>query len=224
MLLRSKTHYGEKALSCAYQFVKTWFCGSSVDAGNSKPDTGPGPGQGGSVNLEAKGDFVSHANYKINYDRCLGRGTFGCVYEISARPENEKGCFSRTFPYVYDYWYPNTNSTPSSTRYCVKIAKTTFRICLEYIRKPHKAIAYPIFSFFNHSLETKLHCLLRKHGLTQMEFIPTSGVYSQFKTRINGETFGYYAENNYFLREDQFELRKSFVEFLRLVMKSPLVL
>lgn len=202
MHLRRKTRYGERLLTQTYQFVKSMFFGEEINA------TPP--------------EEVSFATYKINYGRCLGHGTFGEVYEVSRRHDNEKGFLSSWFPYVYDYVYPTKDSNPSSSEYCVKIAKTSFRICLEYLHKPHKAIVYSLFSFFNYPLERDLHTKLHQHGLTQIEMIKTSGLYSQFKTVVLGKTFCFYAENDYFEREDQFKLRKTLVEFLRAIKKTPL--
>lgn len=30
---------------------------------------------------------ISFYNFKIDYNRCLGKGTFGAVYELAPRPE-----------------------------------------------------------------------------------------------------------------------------------------
>ena len=165
---------------------------------------------------------VSFRNYKINYTRPpLGSGVFGTVYEVCSRPENEKGFLSHWFPYIYDYVYPANIRDTSSTKYCVKVFKSSFRILLETSGKP-LCLRYPIISFFERSNEQKSNAVLQKHKITKIHFFKSNSFYSQFKTIVCGKTFQFYVENNFFTLQDQFNLRKSFITFLRLVMHSKL--
>lgn len=50
-------------------------------------------------------------------------------------------------------------------------------------------------SIFEASAEKKSNELLRKYGISKICSFKTNSFYSQFKTRINGETLDFYAKN-----------------------------
>ncbi|MBV8803170.1 MAG: hypothetical protein JO131_09490 [Gammaproteobacteria bacterium] len=163
---------------------------------------------------------ISFKNWKIDYSRCIGRGTFGIVYEIVPRPEYEKGIFSYWCPYLYDYIFPvnqEQNYVPSP--YCVKIFKSSFRL---FLRDMQKDTSSAIHSFDQPQLETKLNRVLNQYGLSKIKFFKSNSIYAHFKTKLTGKTFYYYLKNDFFILKEQFHLRESFVNFLNLIKSSPL--
>ena len=171
----------------------------------------------GGNNLE-----VSFQNYKIDYNHPLGEGSFGAVYPIVRRPESEKiGCLSRCltnwFPYIYDYLYRFNVPLGEPREYCVKIYKSIFSLggFPEHISS-NEVHSQP-------SIEQETNAVLRKYKLSHIQFFKTSGIYSQFKTLVQGKTFSFYLENKSFIQKEQFNLRKSFVDFLKSIDKPNLI-
>ncbi|MGC1181803.1 hypothetical protein [Legionella sp.] len=167
---------------------------------------------------------LSLKDYKIDYNKCLGKGVYGSVFRVVLRPENEKGFWSSWFPYLYDYIYP-VNSKPideRSKKYCIKIFKPAIQVLYENINHP-LPLRYPIESFYVHSEELKTNQILCKHGISGITFFNSASRYSQLKTRVRGKTLRFYLDKGYFIDPEQFELRESFVNFLRPLYKSNLV-
>lgn len=161
-------------------------------------------------------------NYKIDYNHLLGSGVFGDVYAVTKRPSNEKGCFSYLCPYLYDYIFrPDYKKAVPEPDICVKISKTSLRILFENCSHP-LPLRRPVYSFCEPSNERRTNALLQKHGLSKIEFYKTNSIYSQFKTRVNGQTLKYYFDTRKFYLPDNFVLRESFIEFLRKLYKSGL--
>ncbi len=162
---------------------------------------------------------MSFANYKIDYNRCLGSGVFGTVYAVVDRPENEKGFFSYWMPYAYDYVFRADISPQESSPYCVKISKTAIRMVYENPTHPFR-FKLPWHSFFEGAKEQKTNEVLRKNSISKICFFKSNSFYSQFKTRINGNTLHHYITGGIFLEPAQFAMRKSFVDFMQLI-KNP---
>lgn len=153
-------------------------------------------------------DYLSFEDYKINYRHLLGQGTYGLVYEVIKRPENEKGVFSYFFPYIYDRIFVIDDEEKEPTNLCVKISKTTFRIFWET-----NSLRFPVKSFSQAAREERTNQVLNQYGISNIKFYKTTSLYAQFKTRVFGLTFFYYLEK--FQCIDEFELRKSFCLFLQ---------
>jgi len=167
-----------------------------------------------------KSNSLSFWDYKINYNKFLGSGVFGTVYEVVKRPENEKGYLPYFFPYVYDFIFlANEKKYFEKTNLCIKISKSAFRVLFENIDHP-LPLRRPIDSFFQSSEERKTNCLLQKHRLSKIKFYKTNSFYSQFKTLVNGHTFQFYLYGGYFTNNKQFKLRKAFVGFLNSILNA----
>ncbi|KTD25419.1 Uncharacterised protein [Legionella lansingensis] len=162
---------------------------------------------------------MSFLDYKIDYNKCLGSGVFGTVYEVVPRPENEKGFFSYWFPYAYDYLFRVGPIDREPSQYCVKISKTALRIVYE---NPNHPFRYRLawHSLFEAAKEEKTNGVLRKYSLSNICFFKTNSIYSQFKTQVHGKTLHDYIEKGIFVSSEQFMLRKSFVDFLHKI-KNP---
>jgi hypothetical protein len=162
---------------------------------------------------------ISLANYKIDYSRRLGSGVYGTVYAIAPRPENEKGFFSANFPFIYDYLFPVTQAY-SSEQYCVKSFHSMLRITWENLDKDWSLERVKMI-WNQPADERNTHATLSRHGLTQLQFFEGNNHF-QLKTRVKGKTFRQYIEEKSFTNLDQFILRKSFIDFLRLMQKPKL--
>jgi hypothetical protein len=159
--------------------------------------------------------------YKINYNNRLGEGNFGVVYALLPRPDAEIGFLSAHFPYIYDYIFrASTNHPEIDQPYCIKIFKSSFRIFIENIAHP-QPFFLPGESFSQPNKELQMNQILKINGITKISIFNT-GYYSQIKSRIHGKTFSYYFENKYFLQENQYLLRKNFIEFLKSIDKPTL--
>ena len=167
---------------------------------------------------------LSFVNYKIDYNRCLGHGVYGNVYRLAVRPDNEKNFWSDWFPFVYDYIYRigEKPDDEQSKKYCVKIFKPALQVLLENLDHPFP-LQRVANSFSEPSVEIATNQTLRKHNMSEIMFF-SSGRYSQFKTRVRGKTFRYYLDKGYFTDPEQYEFRKSFIQFLRSLYKSNLVI
>jgi len=170
-------------------------------------------------NKNLASESMSFSDYKIDYNYCLGSGVFGTVYAVVPRPENEKGFLSYWFPYSYDYIFRATPSNQKTYQYCVKISKTSFKLLFENPNHPFR-FRLPWHSLFEFEKEEKTNHVLRKNGMSNLRFFKTSSFYSQFKTLVQGGTLHHYLQGEIFISPDQFLLRKSFVEFMRLI-KNP---
>lgn len=162
-------------------------------------------------------------DYKIDYNKCLGNGVYGSVYRVVLRPENEKGFWSNWFPHLYDYVY-RVHSKPNdeeSKKYCIKIFKPMIQVLYENSNEP-LPLRRPIDSLFEPSIERKTNQILRESGISGITFFNSKSWYSQLKTRVRGKTLKFYLDNGHFDDPEQFVLRKSFVDFLRLLHKSNL--
>jgi hypothetical protein len=167
---------------------------------------------------------LSLKDYKIDYSRCLGKGIYGSVYKVTLRPENEKGFWSYWFPYLYDYIYRvnGKSNNDESKKYCIKIFKPAIQVLCENLDHP-LALQRPIQSFSEPSEEFKTNQILRKHEISGITFF-NSDRYSQLKTRVRGKTLRFYLDRGDFIDPEQFEFRKSFVNFLQLLYKSNLAI
>jgi hypothetical protein len=168
---------------------------------------------------------VSFKDLKIDFNQLLGQGMFGYVYNLIPRPHNEKGFLSQWFPIPYDYLFRSKNKTKSSE--CVKILKpspwTLISIALCSLIPPPIALLFAVKSFFARREEASTNNLLRKYGLSKIAFKDVDySVYSQVKTKVEGYTFSQLCKNKAFVDPNNYEMRKSFVEFLWTLKNTPL--
>ncbi len=157
---------------------------------------------------------VSFKNYKINYNHSLGEGAFGQVYALVPRPENEKGYLSNLFPYIYDYYFPLTDTfldvrkygnTGDCEKYCVKIYTPSKRF-VEKIR--------------DHVDDMQSNKVLINHGMTNVKLYSSNCLFSQIKTRIHGKTLCWHQDNNSFIDPENYIMRERFVLFYRSLSAS----
>lgn len=159
-------------------------------------------------------ETVSFKNYKINYKHSLGEGAFGQVYALVPRPENEKGYLSNLFPYIYDHYFPLTDTllyarkygnTDECEKYCVKIY-TPSQGFVEKIR--------------DHVEDIQSNKVLINHRMTNIKLYSSNCLFSQIKTRIAGKTLCWHRDNNSFIDPANYIMREKFVLFHRSLSTS----
>lgn len=145
---------------------------------------------------------------KIDYNQHLGSGAFGNVYSLVKRPEDEKGYCSYLFPYVYDYIFRVDKESREETGFCVKI--------LDYLIVNGINKLHPFILYMEPASQFSANRLLRERNISKIEYCSSGGILSYFKTRIQGKTLeDYIVFNDFLCKEEDFELRKNFVKFLR---------
>lgn len=163
--------------------------------------------------LTDKPPTVSFWQYKIDYNKCLGSGKYGTVYELAPRPAAERGLLSSWFPYIYDYLYPVKNNEEEERLYCVKVYHSFYHYLQSY--NTLEDVAYFWNKSFGEScIDVQTNILLHKHQLSNIVFYPTYSFYSQFKTLIRGKTLAECLRDNILLSNEGYEYRKSFHAFL----------
>lgn len=159
-------------------------------------------------------EMVSFRDYKIDYKRCLGEGTYGAVYELARRPDDERNCWATTFPYIYDYFYPASQDSEPVEDYCVKIFKSSIRVMFEIARSDDRFLLFAYKSLFAPTQEKHANETLREHNLSTITFYNSSSMYAQFKTKVTGQTFLKILWDELLLEPSNFMMRKSLVDFI----------
>lgn len=162
---------------------------------------------------------LSFTDYKIDYSHPLGSGVFGTVYPLIERPEEEKGIFSYWCPYLYDWIYREPQKEHEPGQFCVKVSKSSLRMVYE---NPNHSCRYrlPWHSLFEGKKEKQSNQVLKRHGMSNITFFKSDSLYSEFKTRIHGNTLHHYLSNGSLVNPCEYTLRKRFVDFMQL-LKSP---
>lgn len=164
--------------------------------------------------LEDYPEPLSFKYIKIDYNHCLGEGAYSKVYPVFRRPQNEIGLLSHWFPYIYDNIFridKKSEEEADLKNLCVKIRKSIFTVLFE--SKSHiwtRIIIEPM-------KEKRTNELLRKYNFSKIKFHNTESLFAQFKTRVNGHTLRHYIINDYFTNKNEFDLRKAFVHFLKII-------
>lgn len=159
---------------------------------------------------------ISFSDYKINFNKCLGDGMVGTVYEVVRRPMHENGQIASVCPYLYDRIHPVDEARKIETDLCVKISKTTFRL---FFYNPFAVLRNPLILFYEAKEERNLNRMLQRLGATSIKFYHAGDCHAQFKTRVYGHNFAYHLRKRSFLDPAQFEFRKAFVGLLRTVSR-----
>jgi hypothetical protein len=165
---------------------------------------------------------VTFRDLKIDFNQLLGKGVFGYVYNVIQRPENEKGFFSKWFPYAYDYFFRTRGKAESKD--CVKIAKPFLAILFNQITAGDPLpLAKPVQSLFASNQDVSTNMLLRQYGLSKIKFKHVDySVYSQIKTKVEGYTFAELCNKRAFVNPKNYQMRKAFVDFLWALKNAPL--
>ena len=165
---------------------------------------------------------VTFRDLKIDFNHPLGKGIFGWVYSVIARPESEKGFLSQWFPYAYDYLFRARGKAESKD--CVKIAKPFLAILFNQITAGDPLpLAKPVQSLFASNQDVSTNKLLRQYGLSKIKFKHVDySVYSQIKTKVEGYTFAELCNRRAFVNPINYQMRKAFVDFLWALKNAPL--
>ncbi|MBS0637580.1 MAG: hypothetical protein JSS12_08715, partial [Verrucomicrobia bacterium] len=169
---------------------------------------------GGWVPQDDVPSVMSFWDCKINYNRCLGSGEWGTVYEVVPRPNNEQNYWSYLFPYVYDYIF--RPSEPHHAVHCVKVL-APLPTAMIIVSAANKFLFIGLLAgvLFGRYKEKWSNLTARKYGLSTVKFSTTYSLLSQFKTKVNGHTFQYHAQKLNFNKQNKFHLRRAFVIFLQ---------
>lgn len=157
--------------------------------------------------LPSASNVMSLYDYKVDFDSCLGMGSYGMIYKVYERPEDEKGWFAYAMPYIYDYIYRVREGNTLETEYCIKILVS---------RLSHLGPREIYDHFIGEPIEQfEANALLKENGIPCAALIKSNSFFSYFKTRVYGNTLSYYDSSGAFLHAENFAVRKALFNFLK---------